>query len=116
MNAAEIARALRGAALAVERAQGTAEMRKARPGGRSGNRPKASKGNSQKQNSTPAVPLQTSPQDWPSVIELPVEILHRRPMRGEERSLVVGMFWRLAREGHRLPAERDIIVIDGGRS
>ena len=38
-------------------------MRKARPGGGSGNGPKASKDNSQDQDSTSAVPPSNSPQD-----------------------------------------------------
>ena len=89
-------------------------MKRAWPGGASGNRPKASKGNSQKQDSTPPRSPANAPQDWPATTAFPVDDLHLRPMRSDERNLVVCVFWRLAREGVRLPAERGVIVINGG--
>ncbi len=49
-------------------------------------------------------------------INLPVDSFVERPMRPGERSLVVSCWWRMRREGVRLPAERGVIVIDGGRS
>ena len=48
-------------------------------------------------------------------VELPVENLRRRPMRREERSLVVSCWWRMRREGVRLLPEPNVIVIEGGR-
>ncbi len=57
-----------------------------------------------------------APCDWPSIIEWPVENFIRRPMRPSERSLVVACWWRMRREGVRLPADRGVIVIDGGAS
>ena len=49
------------------------------------------------------------------IIELPVENLVRRPMRAEERSLVVSCWWRMRREGVKLPPEPGVIVVPGGR-
>ena len=90
-------------------------MKKARPGGRSGNGP--GKSISAKQsNSTPARFPANALSDWPSIVELPVENFVRRPMRPDERSLVVCTWWAMAREGVRLPAERGVIVIEGGRA
>ncbi len=48
------------------------------------------------------------------VIELPVENLVRRPMRPSERNLVVACWWAMRRAGVKLPAEKGVIVIDGG--
>ena len=52
----------------------------------------------------------------PGVVELPVENLRRRPMRAKERSFVVCTWWAIRREGVRLPAERGVILIEGGRA
>ena len=52
----------------------------------------------------------------PGVVELPVENLTHRPMRPDERSLMVAFWWRMRREGVRLPAERGVIVLEGGRA
>ncbi len=48
------------------------------------------------------------------VLDFPVADLHRREMDPSERSLVVACWWAMRREGVRLPAERGVIVIDGG--
>ena len=37
-----------------------------------------------------------------------------RPVRSDEVSELRAIFWRLAAQGHRLPAERGVIVIEGG--
>ncbi len=88
-------------------------MRKARPGGAPGNGP--GKSISAKQsNSTPARFPANAPYDRPSIVELPVENFVRRPMRPSDRSLVVACYWRMRREGVRLPAERGVILIEGG--
>ncbi len=52
----------------------------------------------------------------PSTIDLPFDNFIPRPMRPEERSLVVACWWAMRREGVRLPADRGVIVIDGGRA
>ncbi len=50
----------------------------------------------------------------PSTIDLPIDGFIPRPMRPSERSLVVACWWAMRREGVRLPAEKGVIVIDGG--
>ena len=50
-----------------------------------------------------------------AVINLELDGFIPRPMRPEERSLVVACWWAMRREGVRLPAERNVIVIEGGR-
>ena len=50
------------------------------------------------------------------ILELPVENFVCRPMRPSERSLVVACWWRMRREGVKLPAEPGVIVIEGGQS
>ena len=52
----------------------------------------------------------------PDIIEVPVENLHRRPMGSTERPLVVNVWWRMRREGVRLPAKPGVIVLEGGRT
>ena len=49
--------------------------------------------------------------DGPQEIELAT-----RPMRPDEHQHVRRAWWRLSTEGQRLPAERGLIVIDGGRA
>jgi hypothetical protein len=39
-----------------------------------------------------------------------------RPVRADEIPELRSIYWRQARLGHRLPAELDIIVIEGGRT
>ena len=56
------------------------------------------------------------PPQLPPVIDLPVDSFHPRPMRKSERSLVVACWWAMRREGVKLPAERGVILIDGGKS
>ena len=73
--------------------------------------PKARNKSSEQQYTRSLAVLQISP----GVVEIPVENLHLRPMRPEERSLVRSIWWRQWRLGHRMPAERDVIVIPGGR-
>ena len=51
----------------------------------------------------------------PLALDFPVADLHRREMDPSERSLVVACWWAMRREGVRLPAERNVIVIEGGR-
>ncbi len=51
-----------------------------------------------------------------AVINLPFDNFIPRPMRSEERSLVVACWWRMRREGVRLSAEKGVIVINGGAS
>ncbi len=46
---------------------------------------------------------------------VPVDRLIPRPMRPDELPNVRRLWWRFARQGHRLPAEKHIIVLDGGR-
>ena len=90
-------------------------MRKARPGGASGSGP-GEIISAKRSNNTPARFPANAPCDWPSILELPVENFVRRPMRAEERSLVVALWWAMRREGGRLPAEKGVIVISGGKS
>ncbi len=61
-------------------------------------------------------PLQRPVGDWPSIVELPVDDLHLRPMRAEERSLVVCTWWAMRRKGVKLPPQPGVIVIEGGRA
>ena len=51
----------------------------------------------------------------PSIIALPFDNFIPRPMRPKERSLVVACWWAMRRAGERLPAEKGVIVIEGGR-
>ena len=37
-----------------------------------------------------------------------------RPVRPDELAVLRSIYWRLAALGHRLPAEIDVIVIEGG--
>ncbi len=37
-----------------------------------------------------------------------------RPLRADEIPELRSIYWRQARLGHRLPAERGVIVIEGG--
>ena len=60
-------------------------------------------------------PTQTARQ-LSETINLPVAAFHPRPMRPSERSLVVCSWWAMRREGVILPAEKGVIVIDGGRA
>ena len=39
-----------------------------------------------------------------------------RPVRADEIPELRAIWWRQARLGHRLPAERGVIVIEGGRT
>ena len=67
-------------------------------------------------------PFTTSPRltqtarQLPDTIHLPVDAFHPRPMRPSERSLIVCSWWAMRREGVIMPAEKGVIVIDGGRS
>ncbi len=74
--------------------------------------PKARNKSSEQQYTRSLAVLQISP----GVIEIPVDDLHLRPMRPSERSLVVACWWRMRREGVKLPPEPGVIVIDGGWS
>ncbi len=51
-----------------------------------------------------------------AVINLELDGFIPRTIRPQERSLVVACWWRMRREGVRLPADRGVIVIDGGAS
>ena len=46
-------------------------------------------------------------------VKVPVDLLFPRPVRPDEIRHVRQVWWSQARLGHRLPAERGIIVIDG---
>ncbi len=48
-------------------------------------------------------------------LSIPVSQLRPRPVRPDELPDLRAIFWRQARLGHRLPAEAEIIVIEGGR-
>jgi hypothetical protein len=47
--------------------------------------------------------------------EIPQDCLRRRPMMPSELPHVRRLYWAHAAHGTRLPAERGVIVIDGGR-
>ena len=49
-------------------------------------------------------------------LEIPLSQLRHRPIGPGELASLRAIFWRQAGAGHRLPAERDVIVVDGGRS
>ena len=49
----------------------------------------------------------------PDVIEAPIATFVPRRMYEGELGLVVGLYWRLRREGLQLPAERGVILLDG---
>ncbi len=57
---------------------------------------------------------------WRHLGELTAEIaqdcLRRRAMRPDELPEVRKLYWRHVAEGNRLPAERGVILIDGGLS
>ena len=55
-------------------------------------------------------------QEDPSFIEIDIADLVPRPVRADEIPMLRAMWWRQIALGHRLPAERDVIVIDGSRS
>ena len=46
-----------------------------------------------------------------------IDVLHLipRPVRRDEFPELRAMWWRLAAQGHRMPAEIDVIVITGGQ-
>ena len=48
-------------------------------------------------------------------IRFPVDRLIPRPIRPDEIPHVRRVWWRLTRVGHRLPPERGVIMIQGGR-
>ena len=48
-------------------------------------------------------------------LDLLVSQLLPRPVRPDEIPELRALWWRQARLGHRLPAEAEIIVIEGGR-
>ncbi len=48
----------------------------------------------------------------PAFIDLPLDGFIPRPMRPDE---VRHVWWNLAPNGHRLPAERDVIMTEGGQ-
>ena len=66
--------------------------------------------------STSSTVPQINPQDWPSIIEVPVDSFVSRQIRPEEPPWVRELWWRSWRCGHRLPVERGVILIDGGRT
>ena len=72
---------------------------------------KARMNHSEAQDST----FHSSPQATPTVLDFPLDQLRPRPMRDGERSLLRACWWRWRREGTEMPAERGVIVIDGGR-
>ena len=48
-------------------------------------------------------------------VKVPVELLFPRPARPDEIRHVRQTWWNHARLGRRLPAERGVILINGGR-
>ncbi len=48
-------------------------------------------------------------------LEIPTSQLLPRPVRPDELPELRAIFWRQVALGHRLPAERGVIVIEGGR-
>ncbi len=83
-------------------------MKKAHPGGNQGG-PEALDQSAQDLINTPLADLANRRID--RIYNLG---LRRRPIRSEERSLVVSCWWRMRREGVRLPPERGVILTDGG--
>ncbi len=51
----------------------------------------------------------------PTCITLPLDSLIPRPVRADEVPHVRRMWWNLTADGYRLPAERGVIMIEGGR-
>ena len=49
-------------------------------------------------------------------LEFPTSQLVPRPVRAHESPELRALWWRQAALGHRLPAELDVIVIEGDRS
>ena len=47
-------------------------------------------------------------------LEIPLSQLRHRPIRPGELAALRAIFWRQASTGLRMPAERDVIVIQGG--
>ena len=47
-------------------------------------------------------------------LEIPVSQLRHRPISPGELASLRAMWWRQASAGHRLPAEIDVIVVEGG--
>ncbi len=47
-------------------------------------------------------------------LEIPVSQLQHRPIAPGEIATLRAMWWRQAARGHRLPAEIDVIVVEGG--
>ena len=52
-------------------------------------------------------------QAGPNFVEIDVAQLIPRPVRADELPELRAMWWRQARLGHRLPAERGVILITG---
>ncbi len=48
-------------------------------------------------------------------VDIPVSQLAPRPVRFDEIPELRSIFWRQAALGHRLPAERGVILLEGGR-
>ena len=48
-------------------------------------------------------------------VDIPVSQLVPRPVRDDEIPELRALWWHQAALSHRLPAERDVIVIEGGR-
>ncbi len=49
-------------------------------------------------------------------LEIPVSQLLPRPARSDEIAELRALWWRQTALGHRLPAEIDVIVIEGGQT
>ncbi len=49
-----------------------------------------------------------------TTLEIPVSQLRHRPIGPGELAQLRAIFWRHAALGHRLPAERGVIAIEGG--
>ena len=47
-------------------------------------------------------------------VDIEIAQLVPRPVRPDEIPELRAIWWRQAAQGHRLPAERGIIVLDGG--
>ncbi len=48
-------------------------------------------------------------------VDIPVSQLAPRPIRVDEIPELRRIYWRQAALGHRLPAERGVILLEGGR-
>ncbi len=59
-------------------------------------------------------PDYTTQEDPGQVAFVDVAQLIPRPIRDDEIPELRALWWRLAGQGHRLPAERGVIVIEGG--